>query len=65
MIEEKVTCYKQMRKPSAFLFLLSVIFGIVMQAWPWGIFAVISAIGFVSCQIELYQLGKQSKTKEW
>lgn len=63
--EDKVTYYKQVRKPSAFLFLLSVIMGIVMQAWPWGIFVVVSAIGLTSCQIELYQLGKQSKTKEW
>ena len=63
--EDKVTYYKQMRKPSAFLFLLSVILGIVMQAWPWGIFAVVSAIGLISCQIELRQLNRQSKIKEW
>ena len=63
--EDKVTYYKQMRKPSAFLFLLSVILGIVMQAWPWGIFAAVSAIGLISCQTELRRLNNQSKIKEW
>ncbi len=63
--EDKVVYYKQMRKPSAFLFLLSVILGIVMQTWAWGVFAVVSAIGLISCQIELHQLAKQARTKEW
>lgn len=63
--EDKVNYYKQIRKPSLFLLLLSVILGIAMRTWVWGIFAVIASIGLISCQTELHRLNRQSKTEEW
>jgi len=63
--EDKANYCKQMRRPWLYLFLMSVILGILMRTWVWGIFGAISAVGLLMCQIELFRLNKQAKTREW
>lgn len=63
--EDKADYCKQLRRPWLYLFLLSAILGVLMRAWAWGIFGVISAAGLLLCQIELFRLNKQAKTEEW
>ncbi len=63
--EDKAGYYKQMRRPWLYLFLMSLVLGILMRTWVWGIFGAISAVGLLICQIELSRLNKQAKTEEW
>lgn len=57
--EDKANYCKQMRRPWLYLFLMSVILGILMRTWVWGIFGAISVVGLLMCQIELFRLNKQ------
>ncbi|WP_251208649.1 DUF2812 domain-containing protein [Acetatifactor aquisgranensis] len=63
--EDKANYCKQMRRPWLYLFLVSVVLGILMRTWVWGVFGAISVVGLLMCQIELLRLNKQAKTKEW
>lgn len=63
--EDKAGYCRQMRRPWLYLFLMSVIFGILTHAWVWGVFGAVSAVGTLLCQIELLRLNKQAKTREW
>ncbi len=63
--EDKQNYYKSVRKPYLFLFAFSAILGIVMQAWAWGIFAAAFLVPAIFYQIEVMQLKRQARTKEW
>ena len=63
--EDKANYCRQMRRPWLYLFLVSVVLGILMRTWVWGVFGAISVVGLLMCQIELFRLDKQAKTKEW
>lgn len=63
--EDKVNYYKQVRRPWLYLFLVSVILGILMRTWIWGIFSAISVVGLLTSQIELFRLNKQAKTNDY
>jgi len=63
--EDKANYCRQMRRPWLYLFLVSVVLGILMRIWVWGVFGAISVIGLLMCQIELLRLNKHAKTKEW
>ncbi len=63
--EDKANYCRQMRRPWLYLFLVSVVLGILMRTWVWGVFGAISVVGLLMCQIELLRLNKQAKTKEW
>ncbi len=63
--EDKANYCKQMRRPWLYLFLVSVILGVLMRTWVWGIFGAVSVVGLLISQIELFRLNKQAKTKEW
>lgn len=63
--EDKANYCRQMRRPWLYLFLVSVVLGILMRTWVWGVFGAISVVGLLICQIELFRLNKQAKTREW
>lgn len=63
--EDKAVYCRQMRRPWLYLLLMSVIFGILRHSWVWGVFGAVSAVGTLLCQIELFRLDKQAKTREW
>lgn len=63
--EDRANYCRQMRGPWLYLFLVSVVLGILMRTWVWGVFGAISVVGLLICQIELFRLNKQAKTKEW
>lgn len=63
--EDKANYCRLIRRPWLYLFLVSVVLGILMRTWVWGIFGAVSAVGLLICQIELLRLNKQAKTKEW
>ena len=63
--EDRANYCRQMRRPWLYLFLVSVVLGILMRTWVWGVFGAISVVGLLICQIELFRLNKQAKTKEW
>ena len=63
--EDKVSYYKQMRRPWLFLFPMCLVLGVLMHIWVWGIFAAVCAVGLILFQIELFRLNKQAKTREW
>ncbi len=63
--EDKANYCKQMRRPWLYLFLVSVILGVLMRTWVWGIFGAVSVVGLLISQIELFRLNKQAKTREW
>lgn len=63
--EDKANYCRQMRRPWLYLFLVSVVLGILMYTWVWGVFGAISVVRLFMCQIELFRLNKQAKTKEW
>ena len=63
--EDKANYCRQMRRPWLNLFLVSVVLGILMRTWVWGVFGAISVVGLLMSQIELFRLDKQAKTKEW
>lgn len=63
--EDKTNYCRQMRRPWLYLFLMSLIFGILMHTWVWGVFGAVSVVGLLMFQIEIFRLNKQAKTKEW
>lgn len=63
--EDKADYCRQKRRPWLYLFLVSVILGILTRTWAWGVFGAVSAVGLCISQIELFRLNKQAKTKEW
>ncbi len=63
--EDKSKYCRQMRRPWLYLFLVSVVLGILMRTWVWGVFGAISVAGLLMFQIKLFRLNKQAKTKEW
>ncbi len=63
--EDKANYCKQMRRPWLYLFLVSVILGVLMRTWVWGVFGAVSVVGLLISQIELFRLNKQARTKEW
>lgn len=63
--EDKAGYCRQIRRPWLYLFLLSVILSTLMHSWVWGVFGAISAVGTLLCQIELFRLNQQAKTREW
>ena len=63
--EDKAYYCRQRRRPWLYLFLMSVVLGILMRTWVWGIFGAVSVVGLLMCQIELLRVNKRAKTKEW
>ena len=63
--EDKINCYKQMRRPWLYLFLVSAVLGIALRSRVWAAFAAISAVGLLVYQVELSKLNRQAKSKEW
>ena len=62
--EDKLIYYKNMRRPWIFLFIVSVVLGIVRYQLVWGVFAAISLITLILFQFELRKLKKQADIKE-
>lgn len=63
--EDKQEYCKNMRKPWLFLFLTSLVFGIIMRHIVWSFFAAISLCGLIIYQVELSKLKKSASAKEW
>lgn len=62
---DRILYYKSIRKPGLFLLLISVLLGIAMRAWVWGIFAAGALFAVLNCQAELAKLRRQAKSREW
>lgn len=63
--EDKQQYCKNMRKPWLFLFLVSAILGIIMRQIVWGAFAVVALAGLIAYQVELRELKRNARIKEW
>lgn len=63
--EDRLLYYRNLRKPWLWLLGMSVVFGSVMRAWVWGIFAILSLFPLAAYQAELAKLKKQAVAKEW
>lgn len=63
--EDKENYCRRLQKPWLFLFLASVILGVVMRSWVWRIFSAVALLGLILYQIECAKLKKLAKTKEW
>ena len=63
--EDKVNYCKQRRKPWMYLFLVSIILGIMTHTFAWGILGAVSGVGLLMYQIELFRINKWANIKEW
>lgn len=57
--EDRQRYCRNLRRPWLWLFVVSVVFGIFMRTWVWGIFAIISLFPLAAYQMELAKLKRQ------
>lgn len=63
--DDRLRCAQSLRNPWLLFCLVSVVPGVLMQTWVWGIAAILTLIPTLAYQMQIRKIKAQAKIEEW